>query len=159
MSLFEHKAEQFLQIGISKAWDFFSSPKNLAKITPPELDFKILTQVDDEKEIYEDMIIEYTVKPILGIPLRWKTKISKVEKPNRFADEQLKGPYKKWEHTHSFYEKDEGVLMKDLVVYELPFGPLGNLMHKLVVQKKVAQIFTYREEVLEKMFNKGKTEL
>lgn len=156
MSQFQHKTEQFLPIEINKAWDFFSSPKNLARITPPELDFNILTQTDEEKEIYEGMLIEYTVKPLFGIPVKWKTKITKVDKPNKFTDDQQKGPYKKWEHTHTFYEKDNGVLMTDLVIYELPFGLLGDLVHKLLVRKKVAHIFAYRKEVLKKMFGNGK---
>ncbi len=155
MAIFQYKTEQFLPISINEAWVFFSSAKNLAKITPPELDFKILTQVDEKKEIYEGMLMEYTVKPLLGIPLRWETKITKLEKPKYFTDKQLKGPYKIWEHTHTFIEKENGILMKDIVNYELPFGFLGNIAHKLIVRKKVEQIFTYREEILKKIFKDG----
>ena len=74
MKTYYYKAEQFLPTDIQTAWDFFSSAKNLAVITPPELDFKILTDLGD-KGIYEGMIIDYTVKPVLGIPLHWKTEI------------------------------------------------------------------------------------
>ncbi|MBC7744666.1 MAG: SRPBCC family protein [Flavobacterium sp.] len=151
MSLFYFKTEQFLPINIEKAWDFFSSPKNLALITPPELDFKILTKLDD-KAIYEGMIIQYTVKPILGIPLPWKTEICKVNRPSFFTDKQLKGPYKLWEHTHTYHKHENGVKMQDEIKYELPLGILGNLAHKLFVKKKIERIFSYRRSVLEKLF-------
>ena len=151
MSIYYYKTEQFLPIDINKAWDFFSSAKNLALITPPELDFKIHTQLDG-KEIYEGMIIEYTVRPVLGIPLSWKTEICKVNRPFFFADQQLKGPYAIWEHTHTYSEKENGVLMQDEVKYKLPLGILGNIAHSLFVKNKIEGIFTYRKAVLENMF-------
>lgn len=151
MAIYQYTAEQFLPISIRKAWDFFSSPKNLSVITPPEMDFKILTQLDD-KEIYDGMLIDYTVKPLLGVPMHWQTKIINVKPLEVFADTQLKGPYKLWHHTHTFVEKDGGVLMKDVVRYELPFGLLGDWVHSLIVRKKIASIFAYRKQVLEKLF-------
>lgn len=151
MAIYQYTAEQFLPISIRKAWDFFSSPKNLSVITPPEMDFKILTQLDD-KEIYDGMLIDYTVKPLLGVPMHWQTKIINVKPLEVFADTQLKGPYKLWHHTHTFVEKDGGVLMKDIVRYELPFGVLGDWVHSLIVRKKIASIFAYRKQVLEKLF-------
>jgi ligand-binding SRPBCC domain-containing protein len=151
MAIYQYTAEQFLPISIRKAWDFFSSPKNLSVITPPEMDFKILTALDD-KEIYDGMLIDYTVKPLLGVPMHWQTKIINVKPLEVFADTQLKGPYKLWHHTHTFVEKDGGVLMKDIVRYELPFGVLGDWVHSLIVRKKIASIFSYRKQVLEKLF-------
>jgi len=151
MAIYQYTAEQFLPISIRKAWDFFSSPKNLSVITPPEMDFKILTALDD-KEIYDGMLIDYTVKPLLGVPMHWQTKIINVKPLEVFADTQLKGPYKLWHHTHTFVEKDGGVLMKDVVRYELPFGLLGDWVHSLIVRKKIAFIFAYRKQVLEKLF-------
>lgn len=155
MSIFIHKSEQFLPINIDKAWGFFSSAKNLTKITPPKLGFNILTQINDEKGVYEGMLIEYTLKPLLGIPIHWRTEINRVEKPNCFTDKQLKGPFKTWKHTHTFIEKKNGVLMEDFIRYELPFGMIGNILHKLVVRKKVAHIFAYRKEILKKIFKDG----
>ncbi len=151
MAIYQYTAEQFLPISIRKAWDFFSSPKNLSVITPPEMDFKILTQLDD-KEIYNGMLIDYTVKPLFGIPMHWQTKIIDVKPLEVFADTQLKGPYKLWHHTHTFIEKDGGVLMTDVVNYELPFGILGDWVHSLIVRKKIESIFAYRKQVLEKLF-------
>ncbi len=151
MKINYYKTEQFLPIGIQKAWDFFSSAKNLALITPPELDFKILTDLDN-KEIAEGMIIEYTVRPLFHIPVYWRTEIWKVIKPATFVDRQLKGPYRIWEHTHVFIEKENGVLMKDEVKYQLPFGIIGQIVHKLIVRKKIEHIFKFRKETLQKIF-------
>ena len=153
MSVFQYKAEQFLPIDIEKAWDFFSSPKNLSVITPPEMGFKILTELNG-KEIHDGMLIDYTVKPLLGIAMHWQTKIRDVEKYKVFADSQLKGPYKSWEHTHTFEKINNGVLMKDIINYELPFGFIGDIAHTLLVKKKIENIFAYRKSVLEKIFIK-----
>ncbi len=151
MKTFLYNTEQFLSTDINTAWDFFSSAKNLALITPPELDFEILSNLN-EKEIYEGMLIEYNVKPLMGIPLHWQTEICKVDKPKMFTDKQLKGPYKIWEHMHLFIEKENGVLMKDQVKYQLPFGIIGQITHSLIVRKKIKTIFAFRKEVLKKIF-------
>lgn len=156
MHIHYYKTDQFLPIDINKAWDFFSSAKNLALITPPELDFKILTSLTDAT-IYEGMLIDYRVKPLFHIPMYWQTEICKVKYPSFFTDRQLKGPYKLWEHTHTFIEQDNGVLMKDSVKYELPFGIIGKLAHSLIVQKKIENIFIYRKNILNRIFdNHGK---
>ncbi len=147
----QFKAEQFLPITMDKAWDFFSSPHNLSAITPPEMDFVILSQLNGE-EIYEGMKIDYTVKPLFGIPVRWQTEICKVKKLSFFTDRQTKGPYKVWEHSHTFIEKDNGVLMTDVVNYKLPFGLLGRFAEWLLVRKKINAIFDYRKTILEKLF-------
>lgn len=152
MKIYYYKTEQFLSTDIQTAWDFFSSANNLARITPPELDFKILTHLD-EKDIYEGMLIEYMVKPLFGILLHWQTEIRKIKKPEMFIDKQLKGPYKIWEHTHEFIQKEKGVLMKDSVKYQLPFGIVGIVAHSLMVRKKIERIFNYRKEILNKIFN------
>jgi ligand-binding SRPBCC domain-containing protein len=154
MSTYQYKTEQVLKISLNQAWDFFSSPKNLAVITPPEMDFNILTKLED-KEIYEDMIIDYTVKPLWGIKMKWQTKIINVEKPYVFSDTQTKGPYSLWEHTHTFKQVQEGVLMTDIINYALPMGFLGNIMHTLVVKKEIEKIFSHRRKTLEQLFNKN----
>ena len=154
MSIFYYRDEQFLKTDINAAWNFFSSAKNLAVITPPELDFKILTDLDGQ-EIYEGMLIEYKVRPLFGIPVYWKTEIASVNKPEIFMDRQLKGPYKIWEHTHTFIQKENGVLMKDEVKYQLPLGIIGRITNALIVGKKIRHIFTFRKEILNKIFNQN----
>ena len=146
-----YRTEQFLPVTIEKAWDFFSSAKNLSLITPPAMDFKIVSDLADAP-VYEGMLIDYTVRPLLGIKVRWQTEICKVQKPLFFTDRQVKGPYKLWEHTHTFTIQPNGVLMKDEVRYRLPLGILGGLMNQLVVRKKLEEIFRYREKTLLKLF-------
>ena len=146
-----YKTEQFLPVSKAKAWAFFSSPNNLALITPPEMEFKILGSVKDTG-IYEGMKIDYSVKPLWGFPVHWQTEICKVDDKNYFTDRQLIGPYSSWEHTHTFLEKDGGVLMQDVVNYKIPLGPLGKLLNSLLIQRKIKEIFDYRRKVLETMF-------
>jgi ligand-binding SRPBCC domain-containing protein len=152
MGFFYLKKEQLLPVDLSTAWAFFSSPNNLALITPPEMDFKPITTFNEGQEIYTGMLIDYTLKPLFGIPLHWQTEIKQVQKPYSFKDIQLKGPYRCWEHTHTFAETDKGVLMKDEVKYQLPFGPLGTLVHALVVKKKLEALFNYRKAAIERIF-------
>lgn len=150
--MYQYKTEQFLAVDIGEAWEFFSSPKNLLTIIPPELDFKILTQLKEE-DIFEGMRIDYIVKPLFNIPVRWQTEIFKVKKGMHFTDRQLKGPYKLWEHTHTFKAVKSGVMMQDVINYELPFGILGKFAHAVLVKKKIEKIFAYRRNILEKLFS------
>lgn len=147
----QFKAEQYLPIDKNKAWAFFSSPKNLSLITPPEMDFKILTKQNDG-EIYEGMKIDYTLKPLFGIKVRWQTEICRVENLKYFTDRQTKGPYKIWEHTHSFVEIDNGVLITDVVNYKLPLGFIGKIAERILVRKKINAIFDCRKNILKKLF-------
>ena len=101
------------------------------------------------------MLIDYTVKPLFGIPVRWQTEIYKVNKPAAFTDRQLRGPYKVWEHTHRFFEKENGVLMEDEVKYQLPFGIIGEAVNSILVQKKIKEIFDFRREILMKILKKN----
>lgn len=147
----QYKTKQILPISPAEAWDFFSSPKNLSKITPPEMDFKILTDLS-EGEIYDGMTIDYKVKPLMGVPLHWQTKLYNIQQGKRFTDRQTIGPYKVWEHTHTFQGHPSGVLMTDVILYQLPFGILGKIIEKLFVGNKVAAIFAYRKSILEQLF-------
>lgn len=147
----EFKVEQHLPISLEKAWEFFSSPTNLSLITPPEMEFKILTK-DLKKEIFEGMEIDYRVRPIFRIPMKWKTRLCKIENNYTFTDIQLKGPYSIWEHTHTFVKTEKGVQMTDVIRYKIPLGFLGNWMNSLFVRKKVENIFNFRRQKLEKLF-------
>ncbi|KFE97232.1 SRPBCC family protein [Chryseobacterium luteum] len=145
--------EQQLNCDIDTAWKFFSSADNLSRITPEDMKFVVLTKMQND-EIYEGMIIDYHVSPLLGIKMNWRTKIRQVSFQKSFTDFQQKGPYKLWNHFHEFILNEEGVLMRDTVDYELPFGFLGEIAHSLFVKKKIEHIFRYRYEILEQMFNK-----
>ena len=146
------RREQLLPVDLLTAWRFFSSPNNLAKITPPEMGFKTLSTFNDGQEIYTGMLIDYYVKPLFGISLFWRTEIVDVQKPYLFVDTQLKGPYRLWEHTHTFTEKENGVLMQDVVKYQLPLGPLGVLANSLLVRRKLESLFAFRKVAIERIF-------
>lgn len=143
--------EQQLYCDLQTAWDFFSSPMNLSKITPKDMAFTVLTKVQAE-QIFKGMTIDYTVAPLFGIPLKWKTRITEVVPQKNFTDFQEKGPYKLWNHSHMFIPNPKGVLMKDRVDYELPLGFLGDIAHTLFVKNKIEQIFNYRQNVLQELF-------
>lgn len=113
--------------------------------------FRITSELSDE-EIYQGMLIEYSVRPLFGIPVFWRTEITEVNAPNGFKDSQIRGPFSLWEHTHTFIEQGNGILMQDTVKYRLPLGVVGNLAHRLIVKKRIDDIFTYRRKVLEKIF-------
>ncbi len=151
MKIYTLHREQFLPISLKEAWDFFSTPLNLEKITPAEMGFVVLTDVKG-KSIYKGMLIEYRVSPLLGIKMKWVTEIGDVSEPYKFVDNQLKGPYALWEHTHTFKEVDGGVLMYDDVRYAIPLGILGEIAHLLVVKNKLKSIFDFRGETLKKYF-------
>ena len=149
--------EQQLNCDIETAWKFFSSANNLAVITPKDMNFTVLTKLQND-EIYKGMLIDYTVSPILKIPMKWQTQITQVDFQRSFTDFQQKGPYKLWNHYHEFIPNENGVLIKDTVSYELPMGFLGEIAHKLFVKSKLKSIFDFRHEVLEVMFNNKRKE-
>lgn len=136
---------------LDKAWDFFSDPRNLAYITPPEMDFRIRSPLQNG-DFYEGMHIEYTVRPVAGIPMKWVSKISDLEEKRRFVDEQVVGPYAHWVHTHEFSEVKGGVEIRDTVDYRIPFGFLGKLLHKVLIRRKLEEIFDFREKKIQFLF-------
>lgn len=144
--------EQRLPLGLGAAWEFFSSPRNLDAITPPELGFKIVDL--REETMHEGQIIVYRVKVAPWVWVPWVTEIKSVREGFAFVDEQRFGPYKFWHHRHSFESCDGGVLMRDVVHYRLPLGPLGDLAHALFVRRKLERIFDFRREILERRFGR-----
>ncbi len=152
MSTYHIHTKQLVPITLKEAWDFFSSPKNLKEITPDYMGFHIRSEYDGK--MYPGQIIEYTVKPVLGIPMYWMTEITQVKEQHFFIDEQRVGPYNMWHHQHFFREVEGGVEVEDMVHYRLPLGPLGNIAHALFVKKQLQGIFDYRKKVLEERFGK-----
>lgn len=147
--------ETTLPITIEEAWAFFSNPLNLARITPKEMAFNVVSK-NLPAHIHNGLKINYIVKPVLGIPMPWLSEISKVNAPYFFVDEQLKGPYAYWHHEHTFEEVKDGVLMKDEVTYSVPLGFLGQFANWLFVRKKLAQIFDYRTAMMAEIFKSSK---
>lgn len=146
------KQEQQLYCTIDTAWDFFSNPFNLNEITPKKMGFRVLN-ITSADPIYEGMLIEYHVSPLFGIKLFWQTLIKNLNAPHSFIDQQRKGPYQFWEHKHEFIPNEDGVLMKDTIRYQVPFGLLGRIFHP-VIRKKLEEIFAYRYQTLEKRFGR-----
>ncbi len=130
-------------------FDFFSKAENLNKITPKEVYFKILTP--SPIPMKKGTLIDYKIK-LNGIPFIWKTEISEWNPPHKFADNQLVGPYKLWFHEHFFEEKDGHTIMTDRVTYLSKGWILAPFLHWLFVDKKVKQIFEYREIQLKEIF-------
>jgi ligand-binding SRPBCC domain-containing protein len=148
--MYQIKDQILIKASMNEVWDFFATPKNLQKITPKELGFIIKTELPDE--MYAGMMVAYTVKPLFNIPLEWITEITQVHKHKYFVDEQRKGPYKMWHHEHHFQEVEGGILTTDIVSYELPLAPLGNLVHPLIVKPKLNEIFNYRTRIIQEYF-------
>ncbi len=139
-----------LPISIHEAWAFFSNPRNLSLITPPSLGLEISSDIPDT--IYPGIIITYRVRPVPGIPVTWVTEITHMRKPFLFVDEQRYGPYRFWHHKHLFSEADGGVEVEDLVHYALPFGPLGNVLNRFFIERKLDAIFDFRRRYLTMKF-------
>ena len=152
MKTYTLKAEQEIPISLNEAWDFFSSPLNLAKITPKEMNFVITSDYTADTKMYEGMLISYTITPILGVKLDWTTEITHVKDGEYFIDEQRFGPYALWHHQHHFTEVKGGVMMTDIVNYAVGYGFIGRIANSLIVKKKLDEVFDYRETVIGGMF-------
>ena len=150
MGMYRIERTQSLPISLEEAWAFFSSPKNLAEITPNELGFVVHGEVPEK--MYPGLFIQYTVSPLLGIPMTWVTEITHIREGSYFVDEQRVGPYDIWHHEHFFESIPGGVKMTDVVHYKVPFGILGTLVHPFIVRPKLEQIFSYRWKANERLF-------
>jgi ligand-binding SRPBCC domain-containing protein len=148
--MYQIKKTQLVKTDLTSCWNFFSSPKNLQKITPDYMGFDIKTELPEK--MYEGLMIAYNVKPLFNIPMEWITEIKYVHENKFFVDEQRKGPYKIWHHEHHFKEVEGGVEMTDIVTYELPLGFLGKIAHPIIVKKKLDEIFEYRFKTVDQLF-------
>ena len=145
------EASQELNISLSLAWDYFSSPNNLSNITPPKMGFNITSKVD--KSVYQGQIITYKVSPVSFVKTNWVTEITAVKEQEYFIDEQRFGPYSMWHHEHFFEALPNGnTLMKDKISYKIPFGFFGDIAQIVFVKKQLQSIFNYRKKVLDVIF-------
>ena len=149
--VYSFKTVQKLPVTLKEAWGFFSNPANLSAITPPRMDFKIISSFHGEK-MHPGQIIEYRVKPVAGIPIYWMTEITHVEEEKYFVDEQRFGPYSLWHHQHHFQALPGGVEMTDIVHYKVPLGILGDLGNSIFIKKELQKIFQFRFNAVEKRF-------
>lgn len=141
---------QFIPKTPDELFPFFSDAKNLERITPPWLNFKIRSQ--STGAIQKGSLFEYSLK-IHGVPVFWRTLIESWDEPRMFVDTQLKGPYTLWHHTHLFEPAEGGTKMIDRVRYIVPLGPIGDLLAILWVSKDVQKIFEYRKKMIAEIFS------
>lgn len=140
---------------MDEAWKFFASPANLNEVTPEDMVFKITSELPDR--MYEGMIITYRIKPMGNIAMDWVTEITHIREKEFFVDEQRQGPYRIWHHEHHFKAVEGGVMMTDLLYYDIGKSIFGWIAGWLFVHKKVRQIFEFRRNTLESLFLKGHT--
>ncbi len=126
---------------LETVFSFFADAGNLERITPPFLHFRTLTPLPVTMQV--GARIEYHLR-LIGVPLRWTTRIEDYAPPYRFVDSQLSGPYKQWVHLHEFSASVDCTLMRDVVDYEIPYGIIGTLAQKLFVARMLERIFDYR---------------
>ena len=149
MKIYSFEKKQNFPVSVEIAWKFLSDPNNLKKITPDYMGFNIISSI--EKEMYSGQIIQYTVRPLFGIPFKWVTEITHVEKNRFFVDEQRFGPYSFWHHKHYLKPIKGGVEMRDVIHYKIPLGVIGQIIHPIVVKPKLKEIFDYRKKTLNKI--------
>ncbi|PQJ23278.1 SRPBCC family protein [Tenacibaculum sp. SG-28] len=146
------KTVQELNIPITQAWDFFSSPKNLQEITPNQMGFRITSDLD--KDVYPGQIITYKVGIFPGVKQNWVTEITHVKEHEFFIDEQRFGPYSMWHHEHWFEAlSNDTTKIIDKVSYKIPLGVLGRILQQIFIKKKLIEIFEHRYTTLDKLFN------
>jgi ligand-binding SRPBCC domain-containing protein len=135
---------------IEEVFSFFGKAENLNIITPPELNFKILSPLP--MEMKKGTLIEYKIK-LSGFPFKWKTEITEWNPPYKFIDTQIRGPYRVWIHEHYFTTRDNSTIIKDIVSYLPPGWLFEPVIHKLIVKKKLEHIFDYRQSKIKSIFN------
>jgi len=145
--MYHLEREQKIETTIQKAWDFIKTPRNLDSITPPELGFKIVSDVPDS--MFNGLVIEYIITiPFFG-RRKWVAEMKHIREPFSFVDEQRVGPYKFWYHYHELFEVGNGIRIIDRVYYEVPYGILGKLLHFFIIKKTLKRIFDYRAQKFE----------
>lgn len=138
--------EQRVSASKEQAWAFLQHPANLDRITPPDLRFRIVTDIPDIMD--NGLIVEYRITiPLIGTH-SWVTEIKHIREGHSFVDEQRLGPYRFWYHYHEIREMQDGVLLVDRVHYQPPLGLLGWLLHRLYIRRTLERIFDYRRERL-----------
>jgi ligand-binding SRPBCC domain-containing protein len=144
--------EQVVAASPERVFGFFADARNLERITPPWLHFRVLTP--DPIEMGAGTLIEYRLR-LHRIPIDWLTRIERWTPGRGFEDRQLRGPYRLWHHTHSFERCDGGTRVRDVVRYAMPLGPLGRIAHAVLVRRDLERIFDFRRDAVAAVFPGG----
>lgn len=144
------EVKQHLPISLQAAWQFFSNPQNLEKITPQSMGFQITSAL--EKEVYEGQIITYNIGILPFFKTPWVTEITHLKQPAYFIDEQRFGPYKMWHHEHFFESENNGVLITDKITFAIPLSFIGHLIFHIFIKNQLRKIFKYRKQALIEIF-------
>lgn len=139
---------------IGEVFEAFEDPRNLPRITPGWLKFRITTP--EPIVMAERLTLDYKIRWI-GVPMPWRTRITAYEPPFLFVDEQIRGPYVLWRHRHTFREVECGVEVADSVEYELPLGPAGRLAHQAMIGSQLRGIFRFRQQAIAEMLGAQST--
>jgi NADH dehydrogenase len=150
MTTHELRASQVINRPIDEVFAFFSRPENLGRITPPAMGFE---QVSTDLDMRAGLEIDHRIRPVAGVPMTWRSRIAAYAPPHSFVDVQVRGPYRRWEHHHTFTAiGPEATSIDDAVSYELPLGPLGGVAHALAVREQLLGIFRHRARTIESIF-------
>ena len=153
MTMHQIQAEMVVDRPIDEVFAFFAKPENLGRITPRNLGFELRT---DDTRMRDGLEIEYRIRPLLGIPLTWRSRITDYDPPNGFRDVQLAGPYHSWDHHHAFTAEGDRTRITDAVEYSLPLGPLGQVAHALTVRSQLEEIFRHRARTIRSIYARPK---
>jgi len=154
LKIYRLEFTQRIPVDLDTAWDFFSSPLNLAEITPTDMTFEVTSPNMERTKMYPGLIITYKVSPIFGIKLNWVTEITHVRDKEYFVDEQRFGPFAFWHHQHHFQNTEGGVLMNDILHYSIGWGPIGSVANRIMVKNKINAIFNFRYKKVEELLGK-----
>jgi ligand-binding SRPBCC domain-containing protein len=149
-----HRLErtQTVPVGVEDAFAFYGTADNLERITPRWLCFRV--RDPRPERLSAGVRLEYSLV-LHRVPVRWTTEIRTWDPPHGFVDFQLRGPYRLWEHTHTFEPVAGGTLIGDRVDYAIPYGPLGELAHVAFVRRDLRRIFDYRRDAIAALMGAG----
>lgn len=147
------ETETILDMPLDEVFPFFADAHNLNRVTPPWLDFEIISDRDMGMNVGTQ--VQYRLK-LHGIPVRWRSEITEWDPPNKFTDTQIQGPYRLWVHEHIFRPDADKTIMRDRVTYSVPGWIFAPLIHSVFVKRDLDRIFSYREKIFKRIFSSSR---